>query len=75
MSIRELKYPQKNHFYSISPFMSREKPEFNNRRIIIDLSWSLSQSVNSGIDKISYLGTDFTLVLPIVDYITDRLNL
>ena len=59
----------------ISPFMSREKPDSNNRRVIIDLSWPLGQSVNSGIDKTTYLGTDFNLVLPTVDHITDRLKL
>ena len=58
----------------ISPFMSREKPDSSNRRVIIDLSWPLGQSVNSGIDKTTYLGTDFNLVLPTVDHITDRLN-
>ena len=58
----------------ISPFMSREKPEANTRRVIIDLSWPLGQSVNSGIDKTSYLGTDFNLVLPTVDHITDKLK-
>ena len=59
----------------ISPFISREKPDSNNRRVIIDLSWPLGQSVNSGIDKTTYLGTDFNLVLPTVDHITDRLKL
>ena len=58
----------------ISPFMSREKPGSSNRRVIIDLSWPLGQSVNSGIGKTSYLGTDFTLVLPTVDHITDKLR-
>ena len=70
--------PFKNHPCPnghISPFMSRDKPQSNNRRVIIDLSWPLGQSVNSGIDKTSYLGTDFTLVLLTVDHITDRLKL
>ena len=58
----------------ISSFMSREKPEANTRCVIIDLSWPLGQSVNSGIDKTSYLGTDFSIVLPIVDHITDKLK-
>ena len=58
----------------ISPFMSREKPDSSNRHVIIDLSWPLGQSVNSGIDKTTYLGTDFNLVLPTVDHITDRLK-
>ena len=55
--------------------MSREKPDSSNRCVIIDLSWPLGQSVNSGIDKSSYLGTDFSLVLPTVDHISDRLKL
>ena len=55
--------------------MSMEKPDSSNRRVIIDLSWPLGQSVNSSIDKTSYLGTDFTLVLPTVDHITDRLKI
>ena len=70
--------PFKNHPCPnghISPFMSREKPDSSNRRVIIDLSWPLDQSVNSGIAKTSYLGTDFTLVLPTVDHITDRLKI
>ena len=58
----------------ISPFMSRDKPDSKNRRVIIDLSWPQGQSVNSGIDKTTYLGTDFNLVLPTVDHITDRLR-
>ena len=70
--------PIKNHPCPkghISPFMSREKPQSNNRWVIINLSCPLGQSVNSGIDKTSYVGTDFTLVLPTVDHITDRLKL
>ena len=35
----------------MSPFMTREKPDSNTRHVIIDLSWPLGQSVNSGIDK------------------------
>ena len=58
----------------ISPFMTREKPDASTRRVIIDLSWPLGHSVNSGIDKTSYLGTDFSLALPTVDHITDKLK-
>ena len=54
--------------------MSREKPDSSNRCVIIDLSCPLGQSVNSGIDKTSYLDTDFNLVLPTVYHITDRLK-
>ena len=34
-----------------SPFMSREKPGSNKRRIIVDLSWPKGASVNSGVLK------------------------
>ena len=34
-----------------SPFMTRNKPSLDRRRVIIDLSYPLGASVNSGIDK------------------------
>ena len=58
----------------ISPFLTREKPNSENRRVIVDLSWPLEESVNGGIDKHSYLGTDFTLNLPTIDHITDQVK-
>ena len=58
----------------ISPFLTIEKPNYDNRRVIVDLSWPLGQSVNAGIDKTSYLGTDFLLTLPTIDHITDQLK-
>ena len=58
----------------ILPFMTRDKPGSKHRRVIIDLSWPLGCSVNAGIDKASYMGTDFVLVLPTVDNITDQLK-
>ena len=36
----------------ISRFLTREKPNSDNRRVIVDLSWPLGLSVNGGIDKI-----------------------
>ena len=42
-----------------SPFMSRAKPNSDRCRIIIDLSWPLGASFNTGIDKTSYLGSPF----------------
>ena len=65
------KNPIKNcHF---SPFLTQEKSGSDKRRVIIDLSWPQSSSVNSGIDKNSYLGTDFALTFPSVDHITAEL--
>ena len=65
-------YPCKNGH--ISPFMTRDKPGSEHRRVIIHLSWPIGCSVNAGIDKDSYLGTDFALVLPTVDHIIDQLK-
>ena len=61
----------KSHF---SPFMTREKSNATNRRVIIDLSWPKDASVNLGVDKNSYLATDFLLNLPTVDHITNELK-
>ena len=58
----------------VSPFLTREKPNSENRRVIVDLSWPLGQSVNAGIDEASYLGTDFQLKHPTIDHITDQLK-
>ena len=42
--------------------------------MIIDLSWPKHSSVNAGIDKNSYLGTDFALTFPSVDHITTEIK-
>ena len=56
-----------------SPFMIRPKPNSSRRRVIVDLSWPLGASVNAGIDKNSYLDSDFVLTFPTVDDITNEL--
>ena len=57
-----------------SPFMTREKANAAHRRVIIDLSWPKDASVNLGVDKNSYMATDFALTFPTVDNITDTLK-
>ena len=57
-----------------SPFMTREKPGSDNRRVSIDLSWPKEHSVNAGIDKNSYLNTEFALTFPTIDHITHELK-
>ena len=52
----------------------REKSGSDKRRVIIDLSWPQGCSVNSGIDKNSYLGMDFALTFLSVDHITAELT-
>ena len=54
--------------------MTREKPNSDTRRVILDLSWPKGNSVNSGIDKNSYLGSKFALNFPTVDNIADELK-
>ena len=57
-----------------SPFMTRYKPNSECCTVIIDLSWPLGASVNAGIDKNTYLGSDFELTFPSVDDITNALK-
>ena len=57
-----------------SPFLTRENSNAAHRRVIIDLSWPKDASVNLGIDKNSYLNTDFSLTFPNVDVITNALK-
>ena len=57
-----------------SPFMTRNKPNSDRPRVIIDLSWPLGASVNAGIDKDTYLGTPLALTFPTVDVITTELK-
>ena len=54
--------------------MTRHKANSDRRRVIIDLSWPLGASVNSGIDKNTYLVAPFTLMFPTVDDITSELK-
>ena len=50
----------------ISPINTVPKDE-SSRRVIVDLSWPSGQSVNSGIDKDSYMGEEIHLSYPSVD--------
>ena len=59
----------------VSPLMTREKQNSDNRRTIVDLSWPLGQSVNAGVKKNSYLGTYFDLKYPSIDHIVKKLKL
>ena len=56
------------------PFMTRHKPNSEHRHVIIDLSWPLGASVYVGIDKHTYLGSEFELTFPSVDDITEELK-
>ena len=56
----------------ISPFMTREKPDSEVRRTIVDLSWLKNLSVNAGVVKDKYLGSSFILNYPSVDDIVKK---
>ena len=45
----------------VSIFMKRDKPDLDTRRTIVDLSWPKGQSVNAGVQKDKYLGSDIVL--------------
>ena len=65
--------PPLTNFHT-SPFMTREKPGGDHRRVIMDLSFPHGLAVNSNISKDSYLGTDFILTLPSIDHITNKVK-
>ena len=55
-----------------SPFLTREKPGANSRRVIVDLSFPHGASVNDGVDPDTYLSSEFLLTLSSIDYITNK---
>ena len=58
----------------VSPFLTRDKPDSDKRRVILDLSFPSGQSVNDGVPKNKYLGSYFDLKYPSVDHIVDSLK-
>ena len=56
-----------------SPFMTRPKANSEARHVIMDLSWPTGYSVNDGVDKDSYLESNFSLTFPTVDHLTDEM--
>ena len=57
-----------------SSFMTGNKPNSDKHHIIVDLSWPQGASVNAGIDKTSYIDSEFSLTSPTVDDITSELK-
>ena len=58
----------------VSPFMTREKQDSEVKQTIVDLSWPKGQSVNIGVSKDVYLGSELILNYPSVDDIVHRLT-
>ena len=59
---------------NVSQFMTRDKPDSDTRRTIVDLSWPKGQSANSGVCKNMYLGSNFVLNYPSVSDIVKRVT-
>ena len=57
----------------ISPLSSREKRNSRERRVILDLSFPESRSVNAGIDKTQYAGVPIDLKYPTIDTLARRI--
>ena len=58
----------------ISPFMTRAKSDSDSRRTIMDLSFPKGYSINDGVLKDKYLGTNFQMHYPSIDSIIRTLN-
>ena len=58
----------------MSPFMSREKIDSDNRRITIDLSWPQQASINHFTIANQYLSTAYELQYPTIENITAKLR-
>ena len=52
--------------------MTRAKSSSVNRRVIIDSSWPICNSINSGASGDKYLDNEFILTYPSIDIITDQ---
>ena len=78
MEHNAIKGPYKDPPYGesthVSPFMSREKVDSDNRRIIIDLSWPQEASINHFTIANQYLSTAYKLQYPTIDNITTKLK-
>ena len=58
----------------ISPFLTRDKPNSDKRRVILDLSFPSGHSVKCGVPKDKCLGSYFDLKYPSVDHIVHSLK-
>ena len=57
----------------ISPMLTREKWEYTDRCVILDLSFPFGASINDWIDKNSYYSTPIKLTYPTVDSLAHRI--
>ena len=53
--------------------MTRDKPDSQWCRTVVDFSWPCGASVNAGAHKDTYLNSQFALTYPSVDQIVNRI--
>ena len=53
----------------VSPLSTRDKKDSCDKRIIMDLSWPIGDSVNSGIANDQFMGFSAKLTFPTIDAI------
>ena len=53
--------------------MTRDKPDSQRRRTIVDFSWPCGASVNAGVQRDTYLNSQFALTYPSMDQIVNRI--
>ena len=58
----------------VSPFLTRDYSYSTNRRVILDLSFPVGQSVNNKVPKDKYFGSYFELKYPSIDDIVASLK-
>ena len=58
----------------LSPIMTRPKKGSELRRVVVDLLWPHSLSINDGIPANEYVGEPVSLRMPTVDYMADRMR-
>ena len=66
--------PPYGAFTHVSPFITRDKPDSDKHRVIVDLSFPAEASVNAATPRNVYLNTVFKLQYPTMDHITRRLH-
>ena len=66
-------FDSKHIHMHVSPLLVRDKQNSNSKRTIMNPSWPQGASVNDGVKKNVYLGTEYELHYPSVDTITNSL--
>ena len=61
-------------WFQVSSLMTRPKKDSTAKRVIMDLSFPSGRSVNAGIARGYYQGTQFNFSLSSVRMLTDRLS-